>query len=572
MRLGRYRMSLPQRERGEALALLYCVLALLLPGVILAGTEQYPLPAALASLSLSAGFYLLWLSLSPRRGVMFLLLLPVVALCSLQLVLLYIFGGSVVAVDMFTNIMTTSPGEAGELLLSISPAMFIVAAVYGLPVVWAAVSLIRRRRMEPRMRRSAAAAGAAMLLAGCVVWLTAGRGVFSPGTQLFPLNALCNVGCSLKAWSRARSYPATCSGFSFGAVRRSVPDCREIYVMVVGETARADHWQILGYERATNPLLSQLPGLCPLRCMVTQSNVTHKSVPLMLSPVSAENYSDIYRCKSIMALFREAGFRTVFISAQPRNKNLTDRFAEQADSAIYFDDIPGAEYDGDMLPLLERTIAADSASLFVVLHCYGSHYSYARRCPGGFARFTPCSDIDANPVNRPEIVNAYDNTVVYTDWFLSRVAGLLSADPAVCSAMLYCADHGEDLFDDGRNCFLHSSTRLTGYQLHVASFGWFSEKFAGLFPAKVAAARRNAGTLVTTHCIFHTLADMASVESPFVDGSQALTAASFDASSPISFLGDRYEPLSYLEAGLTAADMRVLASRGIFFGSRTSSP
>lgn len=82
--------------------------------------------------------------------------------------------------------------------------------------------------------------------------------------------------------------------------------------MVVGETSRALNWQLYGYERETNPLLVQQSGLVAFPKVLTESNTTHKSVPMLLSDVTACSYDSIYHRKGIITAFKEAGFRTAF--------------------------------------------------------------------------------------------------------------------------------------------------------------------------------------------------------------------------------------------------------------------
>lgn len=87
---------------------------------------------------------------------------------------------------------------------------------------------------------------------------------------------------------------------------------KEVYVMVVGETSRANNWGIYGYNRDTNPKLSKVFGLTAFNHVLTESNTTHKSVPMLLSAVSACTFDSIYHQKSIITAFKEAGFQTAF--------------------------------------------------------------------------------------------------------------------------------------------------------------------------------------------------------------------------------------------------------------------
>ena len=110
------------------------------------------------------------------------------------------------------------------------------------------------------------------------------------------------------------NYSISSADFRFNSVRTGQADGkREIYVLVVGETSRAMEWSLYGYERNTTPRMEGLDGLVHFTDVVTQSNNTHKSVPIILSAASAENYGVIYDEKSIVTAFKEAGFRTLVI-------------------------------------------------------------------------------------------------------------------------------------------------------------------------------------------------------------------------------------------------------------------
>ena len=89
---------------------------------------------------------------------------------------------------------------------------------------------------------------------------------------------------------------------------------REVYVMVIGETSRAANWSIYGYNRNTNPELTKIKGLTAFSHVLTESNTTHKSVPMLMSSVTAHDFNSIYRQKGIITAFKEAGYRTAFFS------------------------------------------------------------------------------------------------------------------------------------------------------------------------------------------------------------------------------------------------------------------
>ena len=281
----------------------------------------------------------------------------------------------------------------------------------------------------------------------------------------------------------------TSEDFTYHARRTAEASKREIYVYVIGEASRAANWQLYGYHRETNPCLTRTEGLVVFRNTVTQSNTTHKSVPLILSSVKTDQHEELYRRKGLPALFKEAGFKTWFLSNQRPQGAMIDKLAKDADSLVY---LPEPRYDMQLLEAMKQVIAEDPEhDLLIILHCYGSHFTYHQRYPREFARFLPDDNVAINRKNVEKLVNAYDNSIYYTDHFLSQTIEYLRSLENDCSALLYCADHGEDILDDERERFLHASPTTTFYQLYVANLGWFSPEYRREFPEKVEAARNN---------------------------------------------------------------------------------
>lgn len=181
---------------------------------------------------------------------------------------------------------------------------------------------------------------------------------------------------------------------------------REIYVLVVGETSRAMEWSLYGYERNTTPRMEGLDGLVHFTDVVTQSNNTHKSVPIILSAASAENYGVIYDEKSIVTAFKEAGFRTLVIANQKLTTSMIGAFYREADTFIDMSTFNTGSYltslyDAALLPYLEKELDKSDEDMFIVLHTYGSHFNYHERYPAEFRIYTPDkAKASANPIRR----------------------------------------------------------------------------------------------------------------------------------------------------------------------------
>lgn len=514
------------------------VVSLMLPVLILIFTEHNSFWVSLACALIPLGCYMVFASLASRSGVMVWLGLPLIFFSAFQIVISYLFGSSVVAADMFLNLLTTNPDEAGELLSNIYPAIIFVVLIY-LPLLWVAMRHIRRRIiLLHSIRIRMATIGVIILLLGC--------GALAGGDkhntkqvlrdELFPANVIYNLAFAILEKGNINNYPTSSQHFSFGATRKQTPSSREIYVLVIGEASRAASWQLFGYERATNPKLSMRGDVMLFRNVITQSNTTHKSVPMMLSSVHPSQHKELYRRKGLLALFNEVGFTTYFISNQSPQGAMIDHLASDAHHVVY---MGAPRLDMQLVSTMRLALAKDnSPKLLFILHCYGSHFSYHQRYPQEYAHFLPDDDVAISKKNIEPIRNAYDNSIRYTDFVLNEVITTLEGLDDVVSGVYYCADHGEDLFDGEKERFLHASPTVSYYQLHVASLMWFSPRYRAMFPDKVEAVMLNETAPATTYSIFHTMADMAAINSRYIEPKASLLNSYFDAAAVRYYLND----------------------------------
>lgn len=513
----------------------YAVVALLLPNIALCFTERLSFWAGAANVLLPLALYMWFFSVARCPGKMVWWAFLFVFFAAFQLVLLYLFGTGVIAVDMFLNLVTTNSEEVMELLDNLLPAVVGVFVIY-LPLLILAVIHIRKKHQisvsfQHHIRKWVMEAGSIGLfcLLACYVVVDGYR----MRNQLYPVNICYNLYLAFERNAASENYQEASRNFRFDARSGHDAEAPEVYVMVVGETARAHNFSIYGYPRNTNPLLSKTPGITVFPDATTQSNTTHKSVPMLLSAASAEDFPRLFHEKGILAAFREAGFHTVFISNQLPNHSFIDFLGEQADEHYFLkkeESAQGSHYDEDLLQKLDKILPeADASSsvhyryrkLFVVLHTYGSHFNYQERYPRSFAYFKPDGRSEAMPENRRDLLNAYDNTIRYTDYILHGIVERLQKwelvqtkarnkpDGIYCqptSAMLYTSDHGENIFDDNRNLFLHAAPKASDYELHVPFIIWTSQGFDKKYPKVVKALADNHTKQVQTSLsVFHTL-------------------------------------------------------------------
>ena len=511
----------------------YAVVALLLPNIALCYTECLAPWACGVNVLLPLSLYMLFFSVAKRPGKMIWWAFIFVFFAAFQLVLLYLFGTGVIAVDMFLNLVTTNPGEAMELLDNLAPAVVGVFVVYLPLLILGGVNIRRDSRLsvsfQQRVRHWAMQIGAIGLFCLLASYLVVDG--YRMRNQLYPVNVCYNLYLAFERDAASENYREASRDFKFDARSEHSATAPEVYVMVVGETARAHNFSLYGYPRNTNPLLSKTPGIKAFPNVTTQSNTTHKSVPMLLSAASAEDFERLFHEKGILAAFKEAGFHTVFISNQLPNHSFIDFLGEQADEYYFLkkeDASQGNHYDEDLLQKLDEILPlADASSsahyhyryrkLFVVLHSYGSHFNYQERYPRSFAYFKPDSRSEAKPENRRDLLNAYDNTIRYTDYILHGIIERLQKWEGVqtktdgvydqpTSAMLYTSDHGENIFDDERSLFLHAAPKASDYELHVPFIIWTSDGFSKQYPDILKALGENRSKQVQSSLsAFHTM-------------------------------------------------------------------
>lgn len=509
----------------------YAVVALLLPNIALCYTECLAPWACGVNVLLPLSLYMLFFSVAKRPGKMIWWAFIFVFFAAFQLVLLYLFGTGVIAVDMFLNLVTTNPGEAMELLDNLAPAVVGVFVVYLPLLILGGVNIRRDSRLsvsfQQRVRHWAMQIGAIGLFCLLASYLVVDG--YRMRNQLYPVNVCYNLYLAFERNAASENYREVSRDFKFDARSEHSATAPEVYVMVVGETARAHNFSLYGYPRNTNPLLSKTPGIKAFPNVTTQSNTTHKSVPMLLSAASAEDFERLFHEKGILAAFKEAGFHTVFISNQLPNHSFIDFLGEQADEHYFLkkeDASQGNHYDEDLLQKLDEILPmADASSsahyryrkLFVVLHSYGSHFNYQERYPRSFAYFKPDSRSEAKPENRRDLLNAYDNTIRYTDYILHGIIERLQKWEGVqtktdgvydqpTSAVLYTSDHGENIFDDERSLFLHAAPKASDYELHVPFIIWTSDGFSKQYPDILKALGENRSKQVQSSLsAFHTM-------------------------------------------------------------------
>lgn len=556
-----------QKPGNSSFMLIAFVVVLCVPNVVICINERMSLPATAANLLLPLGGYLLLLSISRNIGKTILALLPMTVLCAFQVVLFFLYGSSIIGVDMFLNTLTTTASEVGELLNNLGSALATVFVLYLPPLVWAVANLLlnsNQTLLNRNVQVKSCQCGFICTLLGLASlgWAYASVPNYAISEDIFPVNVIDNFIISCKRVKQNNNYLKTSADFRFNAEATHPTEAKEIYVVVIGETGRADNYGIFGYDRDTTPLLSKTSGLVTFSKVLSESNTTHKSVPMLLSLINAENFDSINYQKSIITAFNEAGFATAFISTQPLNRSYIDYFGNEAKYVNFVNaNCTGQQFKKDEILLTELEYILNSTNQqkqVIFIHTYGSHFNYTDRYDRRFAHFLPDYAKEATARNREALVNAYDNTILHTDYLLHSIIVQLEKRTDAVTAMLYVTDHGEDIFDDNRERFLHASPTPTYWQLHVPMMIWMSDAYRSAFPEKWDnACNHTACNISSSRAFAPTVLDVAGISSPIVADGSSVVGKDYKESGRV-YVNDRNHCIKLSEAGMKDADFALI--------------
>ncbi|MEP6791547.1 MAG: phosphoethanolamine--lipid A transferase, partial [Ramlibacter sp.] len=313
-----------------------------------------------------------------------------------------------------------------------------------------------------------------------------------------------------------------------GAAARTRPS---LFVLVVGETARAQNFALNGYARPTNPELAKRNVIYFPNATACGTS-TEVSLPCMFSPYGRAHYNEekILTSESLLHVLARAGVKVLWRDNQSGCKGVCEGLpAEQMDHAP----LPALCADGQcldeiLLEGMDSVLKDDKGNLLVVMHQLGSHGpAYFKRYPLAQKQFTPaCESDDLRKCSSAEIVNAYDNSLLYTDFFLGKVIDFLErAQKTHDTALLYMSDHGESLGEGG--LYLHGMPYAIApdVQTRIPFLMWLSPAFRSAFGLNEACLRNEAKTVQASHDnLFHSLLGVFNVQTSVYDSKLDLFA------------------------------------------------
>ncbi|HZF71503.1 phosphoethanolamine--lipid A transferase [Sulfuricurvum sp.] len=283
---------------------------------------------------------------------------------------------------------------------------------------------------------------------------------------------------------------------------------RKLMILVVGEAVRWDHFGLNGYARDTTPQLRK-EDIINFTQFTSCGTETAVSVPCMFSPFGREHYEkeQALHTENVLDVLKRAGVNILWRENNSDSKGVAKR--------VQFEDYQTSEKntmcddgecrdEGMLVGLQEYIDAHPKGDIVIVLHQMGNHGpAYYKRYPKEFEKYTPvCKTNQLEQCTKDEITNAYDNTILYTDTFLSKVIGLLKTnDEHFATGMFYLSDHGESLGENG--LYLHGFPYSIApeAQKHVPAVMWFG-KHSNINKAQMTASAKEPHS---QDSLFHTL-------------------------------------------------------------------
>lgn len=439
--------------------------------------------------------------------------------------------------DMLRNVLQTDPAEARELL---SPSLLGYLALYAAPPIL----LLSRVELIATAWPRAALVRAASLLLAVVASAGALLLVFQDFSSLMrnhkdirylatPGNYLYSAAVAASAETQRNNGPRLPVGLDATLSARGQQRHKPVLLVIVaGETARAANWGLSGYARQTTPQLAARDVINFSRVSSCGTN-TAVSLPCMFSPYGRANYDEalIERSESLLHVLARAGFAVHWVDNQSGCKGVCDgidtrsidktRDATRCDGDRCLDEV--------MLDELSRIVdERNEGNQVVILHALGNHGpAYYRRHPETTRQFTPtCDTAELQQCTREQIVNSYDNALLYTDAVLARTIDLLKTLQArYDTALVYASDHGESLGENG--LYLHGMPWAIAprEQTEVPMMLWLSDGFARSAALDQDCLSTRARAPASHDHLFHSVLGLLDVSTSIYDAQLDVSAA-----------------------------------------------
>lgn len=507
------------------------------------------------SIYLNIAFYkqvLQDLPLDSLRNVLVFLSMPVVSFCVMNIVLtlasflwlnrplacLFIVVGAaaqyfiltygiIIDRSMIANMMDTTPAETFAL---ITPQMVFMVGICGFLAAVIAC-WIKIKPTTPALR--GVIFRAVSVLVSVLLILLVALFFYKDYASLFRNNKQL-----IKALSPSSSIVATSSWYSHQRLA-NLPLVRigedahrnplmlkqprkNLTILIVGETSRADNFSLSGYSRQTNPRLEK-DNVVYFPHTTSCGTATAISVPCMFSGMPRKHYDEelAHHQEGLLDILQRAGINVLWNDNDGGCKGACDRVPHQDMTVLNLPGqcIEGECYDDVLFHGLEEYIDKLQGDGVIVLHTIGSHGpTYYHRYPPQFRKFTPtCDTNEIQTCSQQQLVNTYDNTILYIDYIVDKAINLLkSHQDNFTTSLVYLSDHGESLGENG--VYLHGLPYAIApdTQKHVPMLFWLSEDYQKRYQVDQTCLQKQASSQdFSQDNLFSTLLGLTGVQTKY---------------------------------------------------------
>ncbi len=301
----------------------------------------------------------------------------------------------------------------------------------------------------------------------------------------------------------------------------------KLMVLVVGETARAESFSLNGYNQNTNPELSKQAGLINFSQVSSCGTATAVSVPCMFSGMKRTDYDEQLAShrEGLLDIAKRVGYKVTWIDNNSGCKGTCNRveqyvIPEPLKQKWCKDDECQDGMLVDALQTYLKTIPEnDKSPRLIVLHQMGSHGpAYYKRAPNEFKKFVPeCATNAIQGCTSKELVNAYDNTILYTDHILSQVIDTLKAQKNYRTGFWYLSDHGESTGEHGM--YLHGAPYAIAptQQTHVPMMMWFSDAWKNIASPQINCLTQQSSATLSQDNLFPSMLSLLDIQTRVID-------------------------------------------------------
>ena len=286
----------------------------------------------------------------------------------------------------------------------------------------------------------------------------------------------------------------------------AVSDTRDVCILIIGESARRDHFSLYGYGKETNPYTVK----DTVTALVADSDATYTAagVRAILEPTEDRELHEILP-NYVLRTGGDVIWRTSNWGEPPVH---TEKYYTMGDLRKMYPEADG-RFDGILLEgLKDEILASDRDKVLIVLHTYTNHGpAYNTNYPEEFEVFTPvCNTVEMSKTSQEELLNAYDNSIVYTDFLVHSAIEIVRSIPGRRGCVLFVSDHGESLGEN--NLYMHGVPMAMAprEQIEIPFLVWTSDRDLRVKPLDK----------VGQHHVFHSVIRFLGIESPAYDASK----------------------------------------------------